>query len=192
MPGYLGAHCDWQVATAVNYLGPDLKQNGSLPTADSSACASACSGNPKCKMWVWSLSSKVCHLKQTIYWRTLPDQYVDAGLPAGRLVCLPACFHGDCVAVNATSNTCSCSTGWVDDLAKPNEPKCTIPVCTPPCANGKCVEPDTCDCANTGFTGATCSEGEWGWLGLLGEAAPAWPGQPVCGKGRSRQTTTVC
>ena len=35
---------------------------------------------------------------------------------------------------------------------------CEDPICTTPCENGGiCSAPDTCDCAGTGYTGATCT-----------------------------------
>merc|ERR1712002_243146 len=36
------------------------------------------------------------------------------------------------------------------------------PVCDPPCENGECIEPDTCDC-DEGFTGDLCDEDEGGY-----------------------------
>jgi hypothetical protein len=307
-PGYLGPHCEWQVATALNYLGPDLKVGGEVAADSSSACADACTNKAKCKMWVWMLNTKRCHLKQSIHWVTLPDQvlprhahdgrvpggqgpphptpphptpphptpphptptpphppphptpphptpphptpphptpphptpphptpppphpiphptpphptpphptpphptpphptpphptppptpsqYAEAGVPVGRLLCFPACFHGDCAKVDNSTNACSCEAGWDSRFANSTtEPKCTLPVCASPCLNsGKCVEPDTCDCAGTGYMNATCNVGGCrAGLGSegLGRGWGSSPeGGPVCAGGATWQ-----
>lgn len=57
----------------------------------------------------------------------------------------------ECVNKNG-SYICSCMTGYSGDGHT-----CT-PICSQGCNNGgKCVEPDFCDCSNTGYTGYSCS-----------------------------------
>jgi hypothetical protein len=176
-----------------------------VTTDSSSACAGACSGNAKCKMWVWRLDTKQCRLKQTIYWVALPDQFAEAGLPVGRRVCLPACSHGDCVKVDNTTNACACDAGWANSLVNATEPRCTVPVCAPPCLNGgKCVDADTCDCAGTGYKNATCNEGARrraggcaaclgrGWARAVWAARPAGVRQGAAGPRLLARAASYC
>jgi len=65
-------------------------------------------------------------------------------------VCKPPCQNGGRCDY---PNQCTCYPEWEGRA-------CEIPVCDPPCANGECVEPNTCDCEE-GFTGDACDEEEY-------------------------------
>jgi len=59
---------------------------------------------------------------------------------------------------NAKSAIYTCVGGqW--EMKDGHEDRCS-PVCDPPCENGECIEPDTCDC-EAGFTGDLCEEEEY-------------------------------
>jgi multipile epidermal growth factor-like domains protein 8 len=53
---------------------------------------------------------------------------------------------------------CTCKTGYVPVslTATPDTPSRCDPVCSQGCKNGRCVEPETCDC-QFGFVGLNCS-----------------------------------
>lgn len=79
-------------------------------------------------------------------------------------ICTP---YGTCTP---PSDTCTCTssriTGRTCDRCIPgySGSDCTVPVCSPACAHGTCVSPNTCSCA-AHWIGATCNQCENGWTG---------------------------
>ena len=88
-------------------------------------------------------------------------------------VCLPSCVNGECIA----PNNCNCTQGWMGDsctegsvVATCNDTISSIlmssihahthtAICTSPCINGNCFQPNNCTC-DQGWTGPVCSEGK--------------------------------
>ena len=57
--------------------------------------------------------------------------------------------------VTRTTVVHHCCDGWAGE-------NCDIPMCSEPCVNGGvCNGPNICDCTGTGYTGPTCSLGQF-------------------------------
>jgi hypothetical protein len=98
-------------------------------------------------------------------------RFCGAGPPLKRAPCnpLPPSGCDDGTGAPDVGYSCqACPAGFHTDTgAGPPLPKCVNPAaCSPPCANGgKCVGVNTCDCAGTGFEGATCTTAGEKWRG---------------------------
>ena len=51
-----------------------------------------------------------------------------------------------------------CQNGWKEpDIKTDQQNPCSVPICDPPCVNGRCIEPNACGC-DIGWYGNTCTE----------------------------------